>query len=138
MVIINTHQSVPETNYICFTPNTTRSPAHISVDGNNMYKFMDSQKYSNCLVLNCIYLCKILISLHFTWIIKNRTNCTMEWFSISIISKTINLFVLIYNWDQCSICCISQDLCNNIIINEFCNYNTKIFILCHYGQHHIS
>ncbi len=30
MVIIHTHQSVPETNYICFTPNTTRRPAPIS------------------------------------------------------------------------------------------------------------
>ncbi len=28
----NIHQSIPETDYICFTPNTTRSPTHISID----------------------------------------------------------------------------------------------------------
>ncbi len=43
LVIIHMHQSVPETKYICFMPNTIRSPAHISVDGSNKYKFMNPQ-----------------------------------------------------------------------------------------------
>ncbi len=41
MVIIHTHHSVPEMIYICFTPNTTTSPANICINSSNRYTFMN-------------------------------------------------------------------------------------------------